>query len=40
LNEQLLPSAALALRLPPIRRFVVAMDELIQEALFGSPEAA
>jgi AcrR family transcriptional regulator len=40
LTEQLLPSAALALRLPPIRRFVVAMDELIREGLFGSPAAA
>jgi AcrR family transcriptional regulator len=40
LTEQLLPSAALTLRLPPIRRFVVAMDELIREGLFGSPAAA
>jgi AcrR family transcriptional regulator len=37
---QLLPSAALALRLPPIRRFVVEMDELIREGLFGSPAVA
>ena len=40
LTEQLLPSAALALRLPPIRRFVIEMDELIRAVLFGSPAAA
>jgi AcrR family transcriptional regulator len=40
LSEQLLPSAALTLRLPPIRRFVIALDELIREALFGAPAAA
>ena len=40
LARQLLPSAALTLRLPPIRRFVIAVDELIREALFGSPVAA
>jgi AcrR family transcriptional regulator len=40
LTQQLLPSAALTLRLPPIRRFVIAMDELIREGLFGSPVAA
>ena len=40
LTQQLLPSAALSLRLPPIRRFVIAMDELIREGLFGSPIAA
>ena len=40
LTEQLLPSAALALRVPPVRRFVLAVDELIREALFGSPVAA
>ena len=37
LTEQLLPSAALTFRLPPIRRFVIAFDELIREGLFGSP---
>jgi AcrR family transcriptional regulator len=37
LTRQLLPSAALTLRLPPIRRFVIAIDELIREGLFGSP---
>jgi AcrR family transcriptional regulator len=37
LTEQLLPSAALTLRLPPIRRFIVKMDELIREGLFGQP---
>jgi AcrR family transcriptional regulator len=40
LTQQLLPSAALTLRLPPIRRFVMAMDKLIREGLFGSPAAA
>jgi AcrR family transcriptional regulator len=35
LTRQLLPSAALALRVPPVRRFVVSVDELIREALFG-----
>ena len=40
LIAQLLPSAALTLRLPSIRRFVLAIDELIREALFGSPADA
>jgi AcrR family transcriptional regulator len=40
LTQQLLPSAALTLRLPPIRRFVIAVDALIREGLFGSPVAA
>lgn len=40
LTEQLLPSAALTLRLPPIRRFVIAIDELIGEALFDTPATA
>jgi AcrR family transcriptional regulator len=40
LTEQLLPSAALALRVPPVRRFVIAVDELIREALFGSTVSA
>ena len=31
---------ALTLPLPPIRMFVMAMDELIREGLFGSPAAA
>jgi AcrR family transcriptional regulator len=37
LIAQLLPSAALTLRLPSIRKSVVALDELIREGLFGSP---
>ena len=37
LIRQLLPSAALTLRVAPVRRFVIAVDELIREALFGSP---
>jgi AcrR family transcriptional regulator len=40
LIAQLLPSAALTLRLPSIRRFVLAIDELICEALFGTPKEA
>lgn len=40
LTERFLPSAALTLRLPPIRGFVIAMDELIRVGLFGSPDAA
>jgi AcrR family transcriptional regulator len=40
LTRQLLPSAALALRVPPVRRFVIAVDELIREALFGAPVSA
>ena len=40
LTRQMLPSAALALRLPPIRRFVLTMDELVREGLIGSPAAA
>ena len=40
LITQLLPSAALTLRLPSIRRFVLAIDDLIREALFGSPAEA
>jgi len=40
LTEQLLPSATLALRVPPVRRFVIAVDGLIREALFGSPVSA
>jgi AcrR family transcriptional regulator len=34
LTGQLLPSAALALRVPPVRRFVIAVDALVGEALF------
>jgi AcrR family transcriptional regulator len=34
LLEQLLPSAAMALRLPAVRRFVIAMDGQVSEALF------
>jgi len=39
LTQQLLPSAALALRVPSVRRFVIAADELIREALFENPVA-
>jgi AcrR family transcriptional regulator len=40
LAQQLLPSATLALRLPPIRRFVIGFDELIREGLFGNTATA
>jgi hypothetical protein len=40
LTKQLLPSAALGLRVPPLRRFVVAVDDLVREALFGNPVSA
>jgi AcrR family transcriptional regulator len=40
LTMQLLPSAALALRVPPVRRFVIGFDGLTREALFGSPVSA
>jgi AcrR family transcriptional regulator len=35
LTEQILPSTALTLRLPPVRRFVVSSDQLVREGLFG-----
>jgi hypothetical protein len=34
----MLPSAVLALRLPPVRRFVTSIDELIRDGLFGETE--
>lgn len=37
LAHQLLPSIALALRLPAVRRFVIAVDELVRGALFAAP---
>jgi len=37
LTGQLLPSAALALRVPPVRRFVIAADELVRDGLFEAP---
>jgi AcrR family transcriptional regulator len=39
LFRQVLPSAALTLRLPPVRRFVQSADALFREALLDSPEA-
>ncbi len=36
LTQQLLPSAAVALRVPPVRRFVISVDELVRDALFGT----
>jgi AcrR family transcriptional regulator len=40
LTRQLLPSAAVALRVPPVRRFVISVDELVRDALFGSAAPA
>ena len=40
LTQQLLPSAALALRVPPVRRFVISVDELVRDALFGNAVSA
>jgi AcrR family transcriptional regulator len=37
LFRQVLPSAGMALRLPPVRRFVVSSDALVREALFSEP---
>jgi AcrR family transcriptional regulator len=34
LIRQILPTTALTLRLPPVRRFVLSADELVGEALF------
>ena len=39
LTRQLLPSASFGLRVPPVRRFVLAVDELVREALFANPAA-
>lgn len=36
LTQQLLPSAALALRVPTVRKFVVSVDELVSDALFSN----
>jgi hypothetical protein len=35
LFEGILPSAAMTLRLPFVRRFVLSVDALVREALFG-----
>ena len=40
LTRQLLPSAALSLHVSPVRRFVIAVDELVREGLFGNPVSA
>jgi AcrR family transcriptional regulator len=39
LIQQILPSAALALRIPAVRKFAIAVDELVRDALFGNPVA-
>jgi hypothetical protein len=40
LTQQLLPSAALALRVPPVRRFVIAVDALMRDGLFENSAEA
>jgi hypothetical protein len=40
LTQQLLPSAALALRVSPVRKFVISVDELVREPLFGNSISA
>jgi AcrR family transcriptional regulator len=40
LTQQLLPSAALTLRVPPVRRFVISVDALVREALSGGTASA
>jgi AcrR family transcriptional regulator len=40
LIQQLLPSAGVALRVPPVRKFVISLDELVREALFSNPVPA
>lgn len=40
LTQKFLPSAALTLRVPPVRQFVVSVDALVREALFGNPASA
>jgi AcrR family transcriptional regulator len=40
LTQQLLPSAALTLRVPAVRRFVISVDGLVREALLSSPVSA
>ncbi len=37
LFQQVLPSAGMTLRLPPVRRFVISADELLREGLFNEP---
>lgn len=40
LVREFLPSAALALRVTPVRRFVLSVDELVRAALLANPAAA
>ena len=39
-TAQLLPSAALALRVPPVKRFVSSLDGLIRDGLFATPSTS
>lgn len=40
LIQQLLPSVALTLRVAPVRRFVLGVDDLVRDALVGNPAAS
>jgi hypothetical protein len=40
LTKQLLPSAALAIRLRSVRRFVIGIDQLMSAGLFEDPAAS
>jgi AcrR family transcriptional regulator len=40
LTRKVLPHAALALRLPPMRRFVLSLDQLVREAFLAEPGPA
>ena len=40
LLQQLLPSAALTLRVSPVRKFVVSVDGLVRDALLSSPASS
>jgi AcrR family transcriptional regulator len=37
-TQQILPSVTMALRLPPVRRFVMSADGLVGDALFGEAD--
>ncbi|HXG56186.1 MAG TPA: TetR/AcrR family transcriptional regulator [Vicinamibacterales bacterium] len=40
LTQHILPTAALALRVSSVRRFVLSVDGLVRDALFGNPVSA
>ena len=39
LTQHVLPTAALALRVPAVRKYLMSVDELVRDGLFGSPIA-